>query len=116
MSRLIRQIWDLHKQMWIERNFHVYVKGRYIRQAELETVDEAIRTEFTQGLDGLPPAFAKNFSGLVNNIVRLSNLVRKQQWFAYIWYARNFLREANGLDPIARDPLTQAFIIRFQVR
>ena len=116
MSRLIRQIWALHKQMWIERNSHVHGDGKSIHQAEIEAVDKAIRMEFTTGLDGLPAEFLKGFSGSVEDIIDRRNPVRKQQWLASIWYARDFLREARGLDPISRDPLAQAFITRFQVR
>ena len=116
MSRLIRQIWALHNQMWTEGNSHVHRKGKSIHQAELEAVDEAIRTEFIRGLDGLPVEFAKDFSGDVEEIIEGRNPVRKQQWLASIWYARDFMREAQGLDPVVKDPLAQAFITRFQVR
>ena len=102
--------------MWIERNSHVHVKGRSIHQAELEAVDKAIRTEFTRGLDGLPAEFSKDFSGSVEDIIGGHNPVRKQQWLASIWHARDFLRAQIGLDPIAKDPLAKAFITRFHTR
>ena len=102
--------------MWLERNSHVHTNGRSIHQAELDAVHTAIRTEFTRGLDGLPPEFAEDFSGTANAIIEWTNPVRKQQWLASIWYARDFMRKAVGLDPLTKDPLAQAFISRFQVR
>ena len=79
-------------------------------------MEDAIRWEFSRGLDGLPAEMSGNFKGDVERIVKDKNIVGKQQWLASIWYARDYLRSSQGLDKEDRNPLAQAFIERFKVR
>ena len=116
MSRLIRQVWALHKKMWLDRNSYVHKPGRSIHQAEEEAVNEAIKAEFARGRDGIPLAFDIDINGRAERITEEKDLTRKQQWLASIWYARDFLRKEQDLDPEERDPLAQAFITRFHLR
>ena len=79
-------------------------------------MNEAIRNEFARGRDGIPLVFNIDISGRAERIIDEKDLARKQQWLASIWYARDFLRKEQDLDPEERDPLAQAFITRFHLR
>ena len=83
---------------------------------EEEAINEAICWEFDRARDGLPCDFQADFDGEVGKLVGSSDIIKKQQWLATIWYARDFLRTSQGLDPEERDPVAQAFITRFHLR
>ena len=102
--------------MWTERNSHVHKQNGSCHKAEMEAVEDAIRWEFNRGLDGLPAELSGNFQGDVDRILENKNIVGQQQWLATIWYARDYLRHAQGLDKEERNPLARAFIDRFEVR
>ena len=78
MSRLIRKIWKLHKNMWIERNSHVHKSEGSCHSAEQQAVEEAIRWEFSRVLDGLPAEMSGNFKGDAERIAEDKNIVGKQ--------------------------------------
>ena len=116
MSKFIRQIWKLHKKMWLDRNSYVHRGGKSIHKVEEDAIHNAIRQEFERGRDELPGGFTDDFNGSVSKIVDGKDIIRKQQWLASIWYARDFLRRSQDLDPEERDPVAQAFITRFHLR
>ena len=87
-----------------------------MHEAEAAAIDGAIHLEFQRGLDGLPGEFAGNFRGTEADILKSTNIIWKQQWLSSIWYARDYLRQKQGLVVEERDPLAQAFITRFNLR
>ena len=89
MARLQRKIWEIAWTMWEHRNNTLHNDGTTFHQHEMRAVDSAIVTEWTNGLDGLPPQhYSFLFTGSLQ--LRLSeNIHQKQMWLCTVWSARD---------------------------
>ena len=59
MSQLVRQLWQLQKELWLGRNKHLHNNGQSAHAYKIMKVNEAIVREFNIGRDGL----SEDFSG-----------------------------------------------------
>ena len=53
LRRLVTQIWEVHWQMWEHRNYVLHETLTPHKQQELESLHDEIRSEFSQGTQGL---------------------------------------------------------------
>ena len=115
MSQLVRRLWKVQKNLWLDRNKHLHNNGRSIHDYERRKVDEEIQKEFRIGRNGLGEDFSRTFSGQVQRILQKDG-VAKLQWLASVWHARDMKRTELGLGPWPRDATAANFIQKFHLR
>ena len=74
MSQLVRQLWQLQKELWLDRNKHLHNDGQSVHAYEMMKVNEAIVREFNIGRDGLSEDFQNTFSGQVETILNKNDI------------------------------------------
>ena len=115
MSQLLRRLWKIQKNLWLDRNKHLHNNGRSIHEYERMKVDQEIQREFSIGQNGLPEDFGTTFSGQVTTVLEKEDVV-KLQWLALVWYARDIQRSQIGLGPWPKDAIAANFISKFHLR
>ena len=101
--------------MWLHRNAYVHKKGVSIHLHERHALIKTIQEEFLIGRNELPAEYESLFQGRAKDITSKDDDY-KMQWITSVWFARDRIRTAQGLELWYRNPAASAFIRRRQQR
>ena len=111
VSRLVRKIWDIQKQLWMDQNDTLHGEGNTIHVMELMSINEEILAQWTEEQQQLPDCYKHLFSGEFRLLYQ-ADFHRKQQWLTSVWLAR----EKHSTTPILRNPIANTFYQRWHRR
>ena len=111
VSRFVRKIWDIQKQLWMDRNDTLHGDGNTIHVTEIMAINEEILAQWTEGQQQLPDRYKHLFSGEFRLLYQ-ANFHRKQQWLTSVWLAR----EKHSTTPTLRNPIANNFYQRWHSR
>ena len=85
VSRFVRKIWDLQRQLWNNRNEAlVHGEGNTIHVEEITAINAEVISQWTEGSSHLPMRYHHLFKGKFRLLYQ-SDYHRKQQWLTSVW-------------------------------
>jgi hypothetical protein len=108
VSRLVRKIWDIQRQLWNDRNEALHGEGNTIHVEEITAINEEVLSQWTKGSRHLPTRYHHLFKGEFRLLYQ-SDYHRKQQWLTSIWLAR----EKHSPLPVTRNSIAENFYKRW---
>ena len=110
-SRLVRHIWDMQWQLWMDRNDTLHGEGNTIRLEEITAINEEILKEWMMGINDLPTRYHYLFQGEFRKLYQQHHH-HKQQWLMNVWLAR----ENHSSTPVQRNAIADTFFQRWHSR
>ena len=108
VSRLVKKIWDIQRQLWNDRNEALHGDGNTIHVEEITAINEEVLSQWTEGSRHLPTRYHHLFKGEFRLLYQ-SDYHRKQQWLTSIWLAR----EKHSPLPVTRNSIAENFYKRW---
>jgi hypothetical protein len=85
LSRLVRQIWNIQWELWMDRNETLHGEGNTIHLEEITAINEELIKQWTEGLSTLPRTRYRHlFHGEFRTLYQ-NDHHQKRQWLTSVW-------------------------------
>ena len=112
LSKLVRQIWNLQWELWMDRNETLHGEGNTIHLEEITAINEELIKQWMEGVSDLPRTrYQHLFSGEFRTLYQKDHH-QKRQWLTSVWLAR----EKYSNTPVTRNQIADNFFQRWQRR
>ena len=86
-TNLIKQLWNIIHQLWLQRNEALHQKDSIYKLSRLQILMNSITNEYNYGLADLPSIYSSYFNTPLPIILKKSSKFLKR-WFLLIWSDR----------------------------
>ena len=111
-SKMVRQIWDMQWQLWMNRNDTLYGEGNTIHLEEINAINEELTKQWMQGLADLPRTRYQHLFQGEFRLLYQKDHNQKRQWLTSVWLAR----EQHSDTPGTRNKIADNFFQRWMQR
>ena len=111
-SKMVRQIWDMQWQLWMNRNETLYGEGNTIHLEEINAINEELTKQWMQGISDLPRTRYQHLFQGEFRLLYQKDHNQKRQWLTSVWLAR----EQHSATSVTRNKIADNFFQRWMQR